>query len=53
MISVHLYLCNLLINQTSYFQQALYYKAKIKNEVDINKTSVTIFFLMSYYVHCY
>ena len=33
MITVHSYLCNLSINETSYFQQALYNKAKNKNEI--------------------
>ena len=52
MITVHFYLCNLSINETSYFQQALYNKAKNKNEIEMNKTNVTIFFLIYYYVHC-
>ena len=38
MITVHYYLYNLSINETSYFQQALYYKAKIKNDIEINKS---------------
>ena len=38
MIAVHYYLYNLSINETSYFQQALYYKAKVKNDVEINKS---------------
>ena len=33
MIRVHFYLYNLSINETSYFQQALYNKAKNKNEI--------------------
>ena len=52
MTTVHFYLYNLSINETSYFQQALHNKAKIKNEIEINKTNVTIFFLIYYYVHC-
>ena len=52
MITVHFYLCNLSIIETSYFQQALYNKAKNKNEIEMNKTTVTIFFLIYYYVHC-
>ena len=40
MITVHFYLCNLSINETSYFQQALYNKAKIKNELEINKANM-------------
>ena len=38
MVAVHLYLFILSINETGYFQQALYYKAKIKNETKRNKT---------------
>ena len=30
----------------------MYNKAKNKNEIEINKTNVTIFFLLYYYVHC-
>ena len=37
-IAVRLYLCNLSINEASYFQQALYNKAKVKDEIKINKT---------------
>ena len=51
MITVHFYLYNLSINETSYFQQALYNKAKNKNEIEMNKTNVTIFFLIYYFVH--
>ena len=36
MIAVHYYLYNLSIIETSYFQQALYYKAKVKNDVEMN-----------------
>ena len=45
MITVHFYLYNLSINETSYFQQALYNKTKNKNEIEMNKTNATIFFL--------
>ena len=52
MITVDFSLCNLSINETSYFQQALYNKAKNKNEIEMNKTNVKIFFFIYYYVHC-
>ena len=38
MITVHFYLYNLFINEASYFQQALNNKAKIQNDIEINKT---------------
>ena len=51
-ITADFYLCNLSINETSYFQQALYNKAKNKNEIEMNITTVAIFFFVYYYVHC-
>ena len=45
MITVHYYLCNLSSNETSYFQQALYYMAKINNDIEIiNHKCSNIFF---------
>ena len=37
MITVHFYSYNLSINETSYFQQALYNNAKIQNEIEKKK----------------
>ena len=44
MITVHFYIYNLSINETSYFQQALYNKAKNKNEIEMNKTNITMIY---------
>ena len=38
MIAVHYYLYNLSINETIYFKQALYYKAILKNDIEMDKT---------------
>ena len=52
MITIQFYPYNISINETSYFQQVLHNKVKIKSEKEINKTNVTIFLFIYYYVHC-